>query len=130
MSAKQVNLLLRVVVVSHVVLVLAQAVFAGNFLGGSADALGLHRFNGTAVIMSVALVQCILAVLAWRKKIQPPSFALGSIVLYVAEGAQIGFGFNRMLGLHVPLGTAIFGVALVLALMTFRHVSALPGEPA
>lgn len=128
MGHKQLTWLLRVVVVVHVLLVLAQAAFAGNFLGGG-GARGLHRLSGTILIFPVALVQCILAVLAWRKKLQPSSFMVGSIVLFVAEGAQIGFGFNRQLGLHVPLGTLIFGVSLVLALMTFHRMTPLPEEP-
>lgn len=129
MGRKQVTWLLRVVVVVHVLLVLAQAAFAGNFLGGSADALGLHRLAGTIAILPLALVQCILAVLAWRKKLQPPSFAIGSILLFIAQGAQIGIGFSGQMGLHVPLGTLIFGVSLVLGLMTFHRMTPLPEAP-
>lgn len=130
MGRKQLTWLLRVVVVVHVLLVLAQAAFAGNFTGGGGDgARGLHRLSATILIFPVALVQCILAVLAWRKKLQPSSFMVGSIILFVAEGAQIGFGFTGQMGLHVPLGTLIFGISLVLGLMTFHRMTPLPEEP-
>jgi hypothetical protein len=117
---KQLTWLLRAVVFVHTVLLLAQAVFAGQFLAGEAPALRWHEFNGTAVIMSVALVQCILAVVCWRKGIQALGFAVGSAVLYLAEGAQIAFGVSRRLSIHVPLGVLIFGGALLLCFFTLK----------
>lgn len=110
----------RVVVVVHLLLVLVQAAFAGQFLGGYGAALRWHELNGTVVIMSVALGQCILGAICWRRKLLPAGFFLGSVALYVSEGAQIGFGFNRRLALHVPLGVAIFGGVLILALLAFK----------
>lgn len=122
MSPKKIVWLLRPVALVHLLLLFAQAVLAGQFLTANTFAFEWHRFNGTAVIMSVALAQCILAVLAWRKKVQPLAFVLASVGLYIAEGAQIGVGFSGRMSVHIPLGVLIFGVGLTLALMAFKRI--------
>lgn len=120
MSPRQLVWVLRVVVFVHAALLLAQALFAGQFLEGTAAALRWHGFNGTTVIMSIALAHCILAVIAWRKRLQSVGFVIGSVALYLAEGAQIGFGFGGQLEIHVPLGVLIFGAAALLCLLTLK----------
>jgi hypothetical protein len=124
LKPRQLLWILRVVVFVHAALVLAQATFAGQFLEGEARALRWHEFNGTAVIMSVALLQCVLAVVCWRKRLQSLAFAIGSGALYLAEGAQIALGFSSRLALHVSLGVLIFGGAMVLWFLTLKPAPA------
>lgn len=122
--------LLRLLVVLHALIALAQAAFAGSFLDGDGSALNLHQLTGTSVITSVSLLQVIVAAVCWRRGQEPAWFPLASLVLFLAEMVQIGLGFTDQLSIHVPLGTAIFGVSLVLAFSSLRHVetrSATPG---
>ncbi len=113
--------LLRLIVVVHALVALAQAAFAGGFLDGGPTALNLHQMTGTSVITTISLLQVIVAVACWRRGLQAAWFAVTSLVLFLAEMAQIGLGFTNRMALHVPLGTAIFGVALVLAFASLRH---------
>ncbi|HVL50504.1 MAG TPA: hypothetical protein VM754_03240 [Actinomycetota bacterium] len=130
-TPKATNLLwlLRLIAVVHALVALAQAVFAGGLLEGSAGALNLHQITGTSIITSISLLQVIVAVICWKRGQHAAWFAAASAGLFLAEAVQIGLGFNDQLTLHVPLGTAIFGVALVLAFASLRHfeVKGAPG---
>lgn len=108
--------LLRVVAAVHAALVFAQAALAGNFLVGNAAALTLHERIGTEVLTVAALVQLVLAVLAWRPGRGRFWPVPASLAIFVAEILQIGYGFAGRLAIHIPLGVAIFGLSLVLLL--------------
>jgi hypothetical protein len=110
---------LRAVVLAHAALVLAQAAFAGRFLGGDAAGLRLHERNAE-LIATLALAQLVLAVLVWRPGRGPAWPALASLALWLAEVAQISLGYGRVLAVHVPLGVAIFGLTVALAIGTWR----------
>jgi hypothetical protein len=110
---------LRAVVLAHAGLVLAQAAFAGRYLSGDAAGLRLHERNAE-LIVTLALVQLILAVLVWRPGRGPAWPALASLALWLAEVAQMSLGYGRVLGVHVPLGVAIFGLTVALAIGTWR----------
>ena len=110
---------LRAVVLAHAALVLAQAAFAGRYLSGDAAGLRLHERNAE-LIVTLALVQLILAVLVWRPGRGPAWPALASLALWLAEVAQMSLGYGRVLGVHVPLGVAIFGLTVALAIGTWR----------
>ena len=110
---------LRAVVLAHAALVLAQAAFAGRYLSGDAAGLRLHERNAE-LIVTLALVQLILAVLVWRPGRGPAWPALASLALWLAEVAQMSLGYGRLLGVHVPLGVAIFGLTVALAIGTWR----------
>lgn len=113
--------LLRVLVALHVLVVFVQAVSAGTFLDGEVGAMRFHQMIGTTVITAVSLLQVVVAVICWRRGQQSAWFALASFGVFFAEMAQIGLGFTSRLGLHVPLGVAIFGAALVLLFASLRH---------
>lgn len=121
--------LLRVIVVLHCVIVLAQSAFAGNFLDGQASAMRLHQLTGTSVITAISLLQVIVATICWRRHQQTFWFALSSLVLFVAEMIQIGLGFTGQLPLHVPVGVAIFGVSLVLLYASMHNPDPARGAP-
>jgi hypothetical protein len=110
---------LRAVALAHAALVLAQAAFAGRYLGGDAASLRLHERNAE-LIVTLALVQLVLAVLVWRPGRGPAWPALASLALWLAEIAQISLGYGRVLAVHVPLGVAIFGLTVALATGTWR----------
>jgi hypothetical protein len=120
---------LRVIVLLHAVLVFVQAAAAGQFLAGNAAWLGVHEANA-AIIQLVALVQLVVAILVWRPGRGPGWPALASLALLLAEELQMGFGYARLLGLHVPLGVAIFGLTVVMVVGTRRLTRVEPVPPA
>jgi hypothetical protein len=110
---------LRAIVLLHAALVLTQAALAGQFLSGHGAWLRVHETNA-GVIQLVGLVQLVVAVLVWRPGRGPGWPALASLALLVAEEFQIGFGYARVLALHVPLGVAIFGLTVAMLVGTGR----------
>ena len=93
------------------VLLLDQAVFAGQFLSGSFGALHTHRENATYAGLA-ALVTAAAGLLARWRGGGPwwPAVVYGGLFLLVA--AQIALGFARLLTVHVPLGAAIIALAV------------------
>ena len=83
-------------------------------MGGTASALTGHRVLGTYVLMflSVLLVGVAVAVFRQRRWVLP-----ASVIGFLLLGTQIGTGFTDRVAVHVPLGVALFGVYLVMALM-------------
>ncbi|WAL63877.1 hypothetical protein ORV05_23140 [Amycolatopsis cynarae] len=97
-----------------------QAVLAGRFLSGAYPMLNLHQLNATSVGV-LSFVDIVVAVAAWRACRGPGSLALASVVLSAAIVAQIALGFRRVLGLHIPLGVTVIGLACWLALWVCTH---------
>jgi hypothetical protein len=96
---------LRVVAVLVTLLVLLQPLFAGLYLSGSYDMLRGHEVNAL-VLSLVGLGQLVAAIVFWARRGRGWP-ALLALVLVVAEQVQTGFGYARLLGVHIPLGVAI-----------------------
>ncbi|HEX8346261.1 MAG TPA: hypothetical protein VF657_16205 [Actinoplanes sp.] len=96
----------RTVAVLILLQVFLQAAFAGAFITGDVGLLGLHSANGTLLVLttSALLPATILLVRPGRGPWWPIAF---SIVLWWLVAVQVGFGFGRQVGLHIPLGVAI-----------------------
>ena len=99
----------------------AQAVLAGRFLSGDVAMLLAHRFNGTYGVAIVSFVLVVVSVVAWRTKHAPGRLPVLATALSGAIVVQILMGFNRVLGLHIPLGVAIIALSTVLAIWTWRR---------
>lgn len=95
-------------------MVLIQSATAGRHLTGDAGALGLHRWVGTEVLTILSVVIAVTAAVASRTR---PATLAGAIVGFFLVGLQIGMGFADQLDIHVPLGIAIFGLYLTMALV-------------
>lgn len=113
--------MLRLMAMLHVLVALAQAVTAGSFMEGNASALNIHQLTGTSVITTVAVLQVVLAVVCWRRHQIAVWFPLACLVLFFAEMAQIGLGFTDRMALHVPLGSLIVGMAMILLFASLKH---------
>jgi hypothetical protein len=111
--------LMRAVVTAHAMAVFAQPVLAGQFLDGNAAMVQVH--GGVAVLIELlGLVQIPVAVLLWRPG-RGPLWPVGvSVLLFFVEGMQAGFGYTRMLALHVPLGVTIVAGMLLLLMWVWR----------
>jgi hypothetical protein len=88
------------------VLIFNQAVFAGQFLGGSFGALHTHRENATVAGIAI-LVTAVSGLLVRLRGGGPAWPALASLGPFGLIAAQIALGFARLLTVHVPLGVAI-----------------------
>ena len=110
----------RAIVVARIVawltaaLVLVQGALAGSFMSGTASALAGHRTVGTYVLMflSIVLIGAAVVLFGKRRWILP-----ASVIGFLLLGAQIGTGFTDRVVVHVPLGVALFGMYLVMALL-------------
>ncbi|MFC5823896.1 hypothetical protein [Nonomuraea insulae] len=117
---------LRALATAHLAGVLAQAALAGLFVTGDVDLLIWHRDNA-GVTHVLLYLQLVAAILLWRPGRGAWWPAAASLGLVALETAQVGFGQSRALGLHFPLGMAIFGLSAVFAVWTwraFRHTAA------
>jgi H+/Cl- antiporter ClcA len=112
--------LLRVFLTAQATDAFLQPVLEGRFLSGDFAMLAAHRTNGTYVGV-LSLSQILAAVLAWRVSRVPGAIVAAVVALGAATGLQIYLGFNRVLGIHVPLGVAIVGVSGWLAVWMWTH---------
>lgn len=97
-----------------------QAVFAGQFLSGSYDALQLHRENATYAGISV-LVSAVAALLVRWPGRGPWGPLAGALGIFGLVALQIVLGFARVIGAHVPLGVATILLAATLAVRAWRR---------
>ena len=116
---------LRFLLTGHLVAVLAQPVLAGRYLTGDVDAITVHGLVGSLLsLVAMALMAGALAYVLFgrgRLWVLP-----ATVLLFLAEGLQIGAGYSRELAVHVPLGVAIVVVAVLLAAWAWTPSAARP----
>ena len=98
--------LVAIVLGIHAVLAYTQSILAGAYLSGSLDAMDVHGAIGSGLTVLV-LLQAIVCLLFWFPGRGPWWPLVASVVLFLAEGLQVGMGYARTLGLHIPLGVAL-----------------------
>lgn len=109
--------LLRIFAPLHAVFAIAQPVTMGQYLSGAYQALELHSIFGHLLSVAafllglVTLLYAIAGGRAWIAIVCGPLFFL--------EGFQVGMGYARQLGIHVPLGVGIVTLAVLLAIAVF-----------
>jgi hypothetical protein len=110
--------MLRVVLTLHSLAVLTQAVFAGQFLSGVDAQVVFHEWTAW-LVLGLAVVQVVAAVvLLWAGA--PLWLIVASIFVLIAEGLQVGTGYGRFLGVHIPLGVLVFGLVTWLMIWSYR----------
>ena len=99
--------------------ILAQAVLAGSGLYGSPHLFELHGWIGSGVLV-VAGIAVLLGLVARAG----PLLFFGNVLLAAGLVSQIGMGYagrrtgmTHMSALHVPLGVALLGLAVALAVL-------------
>ncbi|WP_156819612.1 hypothetical protein [Pseudonocardia sp. HH130630-07] len=114
----------RVWAVLHAGFALAQVGAAGALLDALDLALEVHGGIGDSLIL-LAMVQAVLAVpAAWPGRMPVWPLAV-SVVLVVADTAQVAVGHAGLLSVHVPLG-----VLIVVAQVAVAVRAVLPARPA
>lgn len=117
--------LLRAVVTVHLVAVLSQPVWVGLFLTGDVDAIAVHGTIGSLLAAwGLLTIGVVLAyVLGGRGPLWVLPVAVGH---FLAVGYQVGAGYGRNLGLHVPMGVALTLVAAALAVWAWSPAATRP----
>ncbi|OBF10428.1 hypothetical protein [Mycobacterium sp. 852002-10029_SCH5224772] len=101
-----------------VVLALAQATLAGDFLGGQYDALMLHALGARAITITSAAQVLILA---WVWRVGGPRGAFfGAVVQTLLLVAEFAAGELHLAALHIPLGVLLVVGIVQLATMIWR----------
>jgi hypothetical protein len=118
---------LRGVAILMTVMLFAQPLLVGLFLGGDFSKLATHAtVGGLAVAMT--MLQLVAAVLAWKPGGLPGWVVAVAAAMVVGAVVQIAAGYQRNLGLHVPLGVALAAAGLlILSRAWWPTRSATPG---
>jgi hypothetical protein len=98
-----------------------QAVLAGRFLSGDFGMLYAHRVNATDGVAILSFVLVAVSVVAWRTRVVPGRVVVYATALSGAIALQILMGFDRVLGVHIPLGVAIIALSTTLAVWAWRR---------
>ncbi len=103
----------RAIAGSIAVLVFIQGALAGSFLDGTTGAIALHGV-GASVLSLLGIAGIVTAAAAHRANrwVVP-----AAVVGFLGLGLQSGMGYGRVLNIHVPLGIALFGLYLSMALL-------------
>lgn len=115
--------LLRALSVVVLLQMLVQAGLAGGFVTGQVSLLGLHSANGILLFLTSGLL-VVAAVLLIRPGRGPWWPLVFTLVLWCLVVLQVGFGFARLVGLHIPMGVAVTGLISGLTWWSFAHRAA------
>jgi hypothetical protein len=116
--------MLRVLASAHALAIFAQPVSAGGYMSGDYDMLVSH-YLGANVAFSLAFAQLIVTPFVWwLGGIRWPAFA--SLLFVAGETWQWLAGKAGALNLHVPLGVALFGGAVVMLVALWRPQRPVP----
>ena len=115
---------LRGMIVTNLLLILLQAVFAGRLIEGDARSLMLHGLTARLLVLC-GLIQLGVAVQLWRKGIAPRGFAFASAGFVVGLVLTFGAGELHLPALHVPLAIMLFG-GLVRQMLWTRNIAERP----
>ena len=99
----------------HATGVVAQPILAGRFMSVEVDAIDPRGSNGSVLVASGLIIMPAAAayVFAWRGR----WWALpATVLMFFAEGFQVGLGHQHALAAHIPLGVGIVVAAGALGL--------------
>lgn len=103
--------ILVVILGVHAAIAFTQSILAGMYLSGDLDAMELHGAFGSG-LTALTMLQGVAAILFFFPGRGPWWPVLVTILLFFVEGLQVGMGYARTLGLHIPLGVAIIVVTI------------------
>ncbi|HSZ50738.1 MAG TPA: hypothetical protein VK801_04135 [Caulobacteraceae bacterium] len=121
-------MLFRGALALQVAALLAQPILAGLILIGDAFALSAHMAVGAASLI-LAAVQAGAGVLLARSGTAPRWLAAANVVFLIVEGLQMGAGRLGLLAIHLPLGVALFGAAVLMSAYAASFLEPTPAQP-
>ena len=110
----------------HALAVLTQAALAGQFLSGAENPVVFHERTGWLIVI-LSAVQIVFA-LRFVRLGGPLWLAVASIFIFIAEALQVGTGYGRFLGVHIPLAVFVFGALICMLVWVFRRQPAGGGR--
>ncbi|GAB2630893.1 hypothetical protein [Kribbella swartbergensis] len=110
---------LRITLLLHAALVVAQPILAGYFLSGEVDAMNVHGPIGSTLWM-ISMIQVVVALFYWLAGGGRGWPLLLTVVLFFAEFVELTFGYLQNFAVHVPLGTAIVVTVVWMTVWSFR----------
>jgi hypothetical protein len=112
----------------HCALVLTQAVLAGQFLAGSDSQVTFHELTGW-IVLGISAAQILLTAVFISSRVSSLWLLFGSIFLFLGEALQVGTGYGRFLGVHIPLGAIILATVVGQTSAVLMKRSASGGTP-
>ncbi len=106
---------LRIAAAVTTAMLWTQPLLVGLFLGGEFDRLAAHATVGGIVVLAV-FIQFLLSIPAWRPGGIPGWVPAVCAAMVAGAGVQIAAGYQRNLGLHVPLGVALAATGTAVAI--------------
>jgi hypothetical protein len=95
-------------------------VLIGLFLSGGDQAkLRAHEIGGNAVA-ATGIFAVVASIIVWRMAKWPAKAVAWCLLLVVAEIVQLSMGYERHLGIHVPLGVFLAITASFLELWVYK----------
>jgi len=113
-------LTLRSILILNVLAMLLQALFAGRMLGGDDQSANLHELTAKVLVL-LTVSQILVAILLRLRRGCLMWVPVASGVLLAAEVIEFALGHFHSVALHVPLGLAIFGGAIVQLLWSLQE---------
>lgn len=104
--------ILLVVATLHGAAAVAQPFLAGAYLNGDLAAMQVHGPLGSGLVAFTMMVlgpASLLFIFPGKGSFWPLVIA---VLLFLGEGLQIGMGYSRQFGVHIPLGVAVTGVSV------------------
>ena len=108
----------RVTVGLQALAIFTQAITAGLVVAGRPGAKPLHGTTATFALLT-ALLTLVAAILVWKPGGGSARFTIPSAVLIVVMVVQSILGGNHVKAVHVPLGVALFGGVVVVAVQAW-----------
>jgi hypothetical protein len=112
--------LVRIFAIITLLQVLSQAALAGGFISGRIGYLTAHSVNGSVLVLTVMGLG-LSTVLLFRPGRGPWWPILITVVLWWMVAVQVGLGFARVVGFHIPLGAAILALTGAFAWWSFSY---------
>jgi hypothetical protein len=123
------TMVFRAIVTIHVVLLLTQPILIGLFLsGGDRSKLEAHEIGGSAV-WTTGFLLVIAAILVWPIAHRSAREVIWTVVLFVGETFQLMMGYDRHLGIHVPLGVLLAVMASFLYTWAYKPHATRASQP-
>jgi len=106
--------LLRLLLTGQAAMAALQPILIGRYLDGDFDQLAGHSLNGS--LLPAITMLCIIGAALHASVGRGPLWPIPVTVLLVpVEGVQLAAGYSHSLAVHIPLGTGLVAVLLLLA---------------